>query len=154
MSAETQWKGYRNPAFKRILLPALLATFVSAMAPAQSTYSHASARGSYHKVDPTERKSQGQVKYLHHAGTGTAATPKRQTGPSLEQQLNQLEGQMGRGPASTGTSKSSATMKSMNLQTVKNRPNNARSRPAGRNLAPPSGKTHNPKIGSSTVKSR
>lgn len=135
MNTKTQCKGERSRALKRILLGAVLATAVSSMTVAQS------------KVDATGRRSQGQAKYLHHTRTGGPATPKRQAGPSLEQHLNQLEGQMGRGQSSNGTSKSSATMKPMNAQTVKNRPRNARSRPAGRNLAPASGKTHNPKIG-------
>lgn len=135
MNTKTQCKGKRSCALKRILLCAVLATAVSSMAVAQSN------------LDPTGRRSQGQAKYLHHTRTGTPPTPKRQAGPSLEQQLNQLEGQMGRGQSSNGTSKSSATMKPMNVQTVKNRPGNARSRPASRNLAPASGKTHNPKIG-------
>jgi hypothetical protein len=136
MNTKTERKGEPSRALKRILLCAVLATAVSSMAVAQSTYSY-----------PSGRRSQGQAKYLHHARTGGPATPKRQAGPSLEQQLNQLEGEMGRGQSSNGTSKSAATMKPMNLQTVKNRPRNARSRPAGRNLAPAPGKTHNPKIG-------
>ena len=135
MNTKTQCRVERSNALKRILLCAVLATAVSSMAVAQS------------KVDATGRSSQGQAKYLHHTRTGGPATPKRHAGPSLEQQLSQLEGQMGRGQTSSGTSKSSATTKSMNVRTVKNRPRNARSRPAGRNLAPASGKTHNPKIG-------
>ncbi len=134
MNTKTQCKGERSCALRRILLCAVLATAVSPMAVAQSS------------VDTTGRRSQGQAKYPHHTRTGGPATLKRQAGPSLEQQLNQLEGQMGRGQ-STGTNKNSATTKSMNVQTVQNRPRSARSRPAGRNLAPASGKTHNPKIG-------
>lgn len=135
MNIKTQYKGECSHAVRPILLCAVLVMAVSSMAVAQST------------VDAAARRSQGQAKYLHHTRAGGSATPRRQTGPSLDQQLNQLEGQMGRGQTSSGTSKSSATMKPMNAQTVKNRPTNARSRPAGRNLAPPSGKTHNPKIG-------